>query len=269
MRIVKLILYYAIIAICVYLSFKLSLFYMPFLIAFVISQLIEPIIKFVNKNTKLTRKSSSILVLVLFFILILILLGVCIALLVSETTNLLSSFNIYLEKAIKFVQNLDKNINIEISKDLENMIENIITDFINDFGKTAKSYLSYFLNGIKALPTFFIYIIITILGTYFICSDKFYILDQLEYHFPKKWVGKIRENTRKISHSLGSYFKAEVIMISISFIIVLIGLILFNTFGLDVEYPVTIAVITGFVDALPILRKWYNSCTLGNNITFK
>ena len=91
----------------------------------------------------------------------------------------------------------------------------------------------------------------------------------MEYHFPKKWVGKVRENVRKISSSLGSYLKAQIIIIIISFFIVLIGLVLFNTFGLNIEYPVIMAILIGFVEALPILRKWHNSYSLVFNIIFK
>ncbi len=47
-----------------FLAFKLAVFYMPFLIAFIISLLIEPLIKFVNRKTSLTRRTSAIIVLV-------------------------------------------------------------------------------------------------------------------------------------------------------------------------------------------------------------
>ena len=39
----------------IFFAFKLAVFYMPFLIAFIISLLIEPIIKFVNKNIILLK----------------------------------------------------------------------------------------------------------------------------------------------------------------------------------------------------------------------
>ncbi len=120
-------------------------------------------------------------------------------------------------------------------------------------GNIIKNYLSEFIKWIGKIPNFFVYLVITILSTYFISSDKFYILDRMEYHFPKKWIGKVREKTRKIKSSLGSYLKAEIIMIFISFVIVLVGLSIFNFIGLPIEYPLLMALIIGFVDALPIL----------------
>ena len=126
---------------------------------------------------------------------------------------------------------------------------------------------------ITSLPKIFIYSIITILATYFISSDKFYILDQLEYHFPKKWVGKLRESSKNITSSLGSYLRAEVILVLITFSIILVGLSIFYFCGLNVKYPLLMAIIIGFVDSLPILGSgtviipWAVICFCNNDIT--
>ena len=49
----------------VYLGFKLAIFFMPFLIAFIISLILEPVIRFFMKKTKLKRKTSSIIVFII------------------------------------------------------------------------------------------------------------------------------------------------------------------------------------------------------------
>ena len=43
----------------IYLSFKLACFYMPFLIAFIISLLLEPVIKFMMKKFKVSNMKSE------------------------------------------------------------------------------------------------------------------------------------------------------------------------------------------------------------------
>ena len=55
----------------VYLGFKLALFYMPFLVAFIISLMIEPAIKFIMAKTKLTRRASSIIIFVIVSVILL------------------------------------------------------------------------------------------------------------------------------------------------------------------------------------------------------
>ena len=76
-----------------YLAFKLAIFYTPFLIAFIFSLMIEPIIKWVNKKTKFTRKISAILVLVFVSCLVIGLLIWGITSLISESAHLLSGLN--------------------------------------------------------------------------------------------------------------------------------------------------------------------------------
>lgn len=159
--------------------------------------------------------------------------------------------------------------NFNISKELQIMLEGWTMDFINDGGNIVKNYLTNFIKWITKLPNFFVYVVITILSTYFISSDKFYILDRMEYHFTKKWIGNVREKIRNIKNTLFSYLKAELIMTLISFIIILIGLNILAFMDLDIKYPLLMAVIIGFVDALPILRKWHNTYSMGYYIVYK
>ncbi len=51
---------FSIFLICI--GFKISLFYIPFLIAFVLAQLIEPLIRFCMRKFKMRRKISAILI---------------------------------------------------------------------------------------------------------------------------------------------------------------------------------------------------------------
>ena len=52
-RVAKRILFIIISIVLIYASFKIAIFFMPFLIAGIISLIIEPVIKFVSKKTKL------------------------------------------------------------------------------------------------------------------------------------------------------------------------------------------------------------------------
>ena len=80
-----------------------------------------------------------------------------------------------------------------------------------------------------------------------------YILDQMEHHLPRNWVTKVGYKLRKVISSLGDYLKAESILVLISFSIVLIGLLIFDFIGMNVKYPIIMALTIAFVDALPIL----------------
>ena len=93
---------------------------------------------------------------------------------------------------------------------------------------------------------------VTFLSLYFICTDKVYMIDQLEHHLPEMWVKKIYKHLKEIMEVLGRYLKAEAILVLVSFIISLIGLYIFKLTGMKVSYPLLYALGIGFVDALPI-----------------
>lgn len=89
----KIILFYLFILIAVFALLKLFMFYVPFLIGFIIAELLEPAIKLIKNKTNLTRKSSSILVLAIFFIICISIILISIVFLVSEATDFLYSLN--------------------------------------------------------------------------------------------------------------------------------------------------------------------------------
>lgn len=258
--------------IAIFLSFKLAIFYIPFLIGFIISLIIEPIIKCISKRTKLTRKTSAIIVLLCIFTILITLIVWGIISLITEASNLLQSLNIYIDKIYTQIQKYISSIEfdkIEIPEQVITIIQTSSNNFLNFITKWVSNFLTSILQSITSLPIVGIYIVITILSTYFICADKLFILDQLEHHFPKIWVKKFGMHLKKLISTLGSYLKAEATLILISFIEVLIGLYIFKWIGLNVGYPLLAALGIGFVDALPILRFRNSNDTLGDNFCCK
>lgn len=253
----------------IFLSFKLAIFYLPFLIGFIISLFIEPLIKLINKKTKLQRKTSAIIVMIVIFSILISLIVFASISLITEASNLLQSLNFYIEKIYFQIQKyintfeLDK---MDIPAQVITVLQNSTNNFFSFVTNWISNFLTSILHGITSLPIIGIYVVITILSTYFICADRLFILDQLEHHFPRIWVKKFGIYFRKIITTLGGYLKAEVILIFISFLEILIGLYIFKFIGLNVGYPLLAALGIAFVDALPILRIWNCNDTMGNYI---
>lgn len=241
--------------ILIYLSAKLAIFYMPFLIAFIISLMLEPLIRFLMRKFKFKRKQSSIIVIVFIMGLIIGLLIWGISSLISEGSALLNNLNEYVEAATKQIQNAIAKINIKnlnIPDSVLATIENSSKDLLNTVVTWLQGFVKSVLNFITSIPTIGIYLSITFLSLYFICSDKVYMIDQLEHHLPEIWVKKIYKHIKDLVKVLGGYLKAEATLILISFIISLIGLYIFHFIGMNIKYPLLYAIAIGFVDALPI-----------------
>ena len=170
-----------------YLAYKLAAFYMPILIAFLISVIIEPLIRKLTKRSNIGRKKSAIIVLIIVSLIIIGLLIWGIITLISEASNLLESLNIYFENAYLKIQDIVANINfdkIKASEQVSNVIESSAHEFLAFITEKAKHFLSTLLQSITSLPSIGIYVGITLIATYFICTDRLYILDQIDHHFP-------------------------------------------------------------------------------------
>ena len=255
-KVITRIFYLFLILLAMFFIFKLSVFYMPFLIAFIISLIIEPTIKFIMKKTKLSRKTSSIIIFIVVFTILVGSLIWGITTLISEATNLMQGINDYFDKAYIHLQNLVNKFDfnkINLSNEVRDIIQNSTSDFLGTISNWIKNFLNNVINFITSVPTIVIYFVITILSLYFICTDKIYILDQMEHHLPKKWVKKIGIHLREIIKVLGNFLKAEVILILISFVISLVGLYILKFINFNIQYPLLMALAIGFVDALPIL----------------
>ncbi len=252
----KRIFYIALIILGFYLGYKCAVFYMPFLIAFIISLIMEPAIRFIMRKFKLTRKLSSIIIFIITFGIIIggVIWGI--ATLVAESANLLQGLNNYTEKAYIQIQEIINNLDIskiKLSNELLEILQNSTGEILANLSAWASRTLSKTVDIVTQIPTIVIYLVITILALYFICIDKIYILDLAEHHMPRSWVKKVGKHIREITQSLGAYLKAEVILVFVSFVISLVGFYIFMFVGLNVKYPLLIAIITAFIDALPIL----------------
>lgn len=255
-RVLKNLLFVFLMVLGIYLAIKLSIYYMPFLIAFILSLIIEPVVKYIMKKTNFTRKTSALIIFVIVLTLIIgciIWLGIT---LFSEASNLLQGLNEYIDKIysrIQYIQTSIKIDNIKLPEEFISVLNTSLSDALANISNWIRRILTNLINTITLIPSMAICAGITILALYFICVDKVYILDQIEYHTPQNWVKEIKSHLKEIILVLGGYLKAEVLLVIISFIISLIGFYIIQIIGIKVEYPLLMALFIGFIDALPIL----------------
>lgn len=66
-NVLKKIFYVILVILGIYFGYKFAVFYMPFLIAFIISTIMEPAIRFLMKKFNFSRKLSSIIIFLITF----------------------------------------------------------------------------------------------------------------------------------------------------------------------------------------------------------
>lgn len=260
-KIITILLIIAAIGVAVYFSlpkvlaaigFAVSLF-LPFLLGYAFSVLVNPLADKLQKKFKLPRGLSAIIVLVLTVGILGSLLVGIIWKIFDEVRNLYNNFPvIYANMQSSFAHmqgkwsaihgTLPENVQF-ICDNLIKSVQDKITSIININSLPVVEYAGNFA---KRLPGVFIGLIVFILSSFFMVSDSKTVSAAVHKLFSEKTASRyhiIKENLQKY---LGGYIKAQLIIMSIAFVIIFTGLSV-----LKVEYALLIAFAIAVFDALP------------------
>lgn len=235
----------------------------PFIIAFIVAFLMNPIVNLFEHKLKINRLVS---VLITMLLIILVFAGL-VTILVIEAINgvaylvehLPSNFQMlvnYLEEF--FVTNILPFYNqlLTMFHNLDPSYQNTIVENIQatgaqlteGFKNAVQALAAGFSAFVMSLPNFATGLIISILATFFISKDWYAIRDGFKKIIPEKAIESGGNVYSGLKTALFGFVKAQFTLISITAVIVLIGL-----FILRVDYAITIALIIGLVDLLPYL----------------
>jgi len=233
---------------------KLISFFMPFVIAFFISSIANPIVRFMEKKIKIARKYSSVLMIVLVLGVVVGVLYLLIAFGVKQIINLYDDrFAIYDELTAlfnEFTSELDG---------LYKMLPNGIQEAMSNFQASLSAWAETFVAGIElpGISTVGSYVgsvvdvifvsIITILAAYFLTAER----DNMGAWLTKVMPDSVKSYYKMIVDSfkkaVGGYFKAQFKIMIILVIIMFIGFEI-----LDISYSLLLAFLIAFLDFLPV-----------------
>jgi sporulation integral membrane protein YtvI len=244
---------------CYYLS---SITY-PFIIALIIAYMINPLVTILEIKVKMPRYLAVFVVIILVFAVIAGLLTLLIAEIINGSSYLAANVPQHFEKLVTYIEQYFAGQIIPLYNQLANTFENLdqsqkqtistnIESFAGNVIVSGKEMLEGILNSIPRavgwIPNAATVIIFALLATFFISKDW----EKLNRRFSNLMPKKARESGKSIfidlRKALFGFLKAQATLISITTVIVLVGLLF-----LRVEYAITVALIIGVVDILPYL----------------
>ena len=243
-----------------YFIFKVTY---PFVIGFALAFLMNPLVNFFETKGRLPRSLAVFISLVLFFSIVAGLLTLLIVEIVSGTEYLakvvpshLENFIIYIEQFIvtQFLPFFNQitvmfhNLEQGQQQSILSNVENLGTTIGTNLGQFIQQFLQNLPKLFTWIPNVATVIVFSLLASFFISKDWY----RLQLRFKKFVPDRPQESFRKVIFSLKlaffGFLRAQATLITITTIIVLIGLLV-----LRVEYAITIAIIIGIVDLLPYL----------------
>ncbi|RCX17285.1 sporulation integral membrane protein YtvI [Fontibacillus phaseoli] len=235
----------------------------PFLIAWLISFALNPLVQWLQSKVKLPRWLAVTAALILFVGGAGIVLSAAVTRLVKELIGLAESLDFHIEEWRNWfvewsqsegIQNIINEINRFIANNpgYENTINQNIDNTTSTISSALSRLLSSFLSGIvnllTSLPNFGVILIVILLSVFFISKNWERNMRFLAGLMPSPFRKTGIEVWKDLQKALFGYLRAQFIMISITAVIVLIGLLI-----LRVDSAFTYAILIGFVDLLPYL----------------
>ncbi|MFO7290966.1 MAG: sporulation integral membrane protein YtvI [Bacillota bacterium] len=246
------------------LSFALPLLY-PFLIGWLIAMAIEPAVRFMENKLRLPRWAGVSLMLIIVLAVVSSLLVLLVTQVVIELTRLaellptsLERFNQYLLDLFldedTGISHLIQNVQTYLQNNPEHQKE-IVSSIRENLGvitQKGTELITGIIAGIGSfltdLPYIVAVIVIIFLAALFIGLDWPRMRDALNRSLPERVRRTGGIVLKDIRTSLFGFVRAQLTLISITAILVLIGLWI-----LGVKYALTVAIIIGVVDLLPYL----------------
>lgn len=244
----------------------LAIFYLskvtyPFLIGLAITFLINPIVNFFQRKARMPRTVSVIITLILVFAFFAGLITLLIAEIVSGADYLARVVPKQLDTLIQYSEhffaaqiiplydqltNLFNNLESGQQDTIMNNIQNVGSTIGTSLGNFIKHFFEFIPNIISWFPNAATIIIFSLLATFFISKDW----DRFALMVGRLIPANAKDSSKKVfvdlKKALFGFIKAQLTLISITTVIILIGLLI-----LRVDYAITIALVAGFVDILP------------------
>ena len=246
----------------------LTLFYIwklayPFIIAIAISLLINPLVNWLESKGKLPRIWAVVLSLIMIVAIFAGLITLLIAEIVSGANYLAEVLPNHVQTLVKYAEDFIVGKVIPIYDQLLGLFKNldagqqntILSNVQTAGSKIATSAGNFLQNFFQKLPQLISWIpnaasvlIFATLATFFISKDWYKLSGKAEALLPGKAMTSGRKVLVDLKRALFGFIRAQFTLISITAIIVLIGLLI-----LRVEYAITISLVSGLVDILPYL----------------
>lgn len=223
----------------------------PFIIAYIVSLIVNPMVNGIEKRFHLPRGVCAILVIVLTVGV----LGGIVTGIVWKIIDELRTVYENLPEIYAYIRDLWIEVSAFFSdfvsalpQNLQDIFDNFsmqILDWLTDLATNTHIVRSAGIFA-KKLPSIFIVAVVFILSLYFMITDAKKVSCAVKKPFSEQFIQRMDTFKTEIKKYVGGYIKAQLTIMCISFTILLIGLSI-----LDIRYSLVIALAVAILDALP------------------
>ena len=244
----------ALIILAIFLFTRLWKYIVPFIIAYFFASIIEPVVKFIENKLRIPRKIGTVFSILFVLGIIGSIIGFLISRLIKEIKAVYLNLEINMDTITEFFNRIIDKVNdifIQLPDQITDLLSKGLQDFANNLQSILGKIVDWLQESIQAamyLPQILIFIIVTLLATYFMSSDKNTIIRFLVVQIPTDWLDKTKSITKNVFTALFGWMRAQLILTSITFSELLAGFLI-----IGIDNALLLAIIISLVDVLPVL----------------
>jgi len=222
----------------------------PFIVAFIIAIPCQKLAKFLERKLKMPRALASILIVVLIILLLGSLVWYLVYQFVREMQTILLDIPNTIENLRYQILNSDFVLALppEVSGFLYGLLAEIQENFVSIITPDMDGAIPAAWGFFTSLTSGLIYAMALILSAFFFIKDYDSIMKWISGSLPQSWLKNLRHFRKTVLSGFWIYIKAQLIIMSITFVIVTAGL-----FGLGTPHALVMAFFVALVDFIPVL----------------
>lgn len=224
---------------------------LPFFVAFVLANLIDPIVTTLEQRVRLPRPAATMLTLILLAIVLGLILFWVMTKIYNELLDLATLLPAHQRTAMQVANDLLKRLE-ELFQAVPDEVTEYVRETLNRLSQRAIEIIggltNRLLGTVASLPSAAVIWVVIMLATYFFSTDREVVNQALLRLAPAAWRPRIAEVRDKVLVDLGGFLKAQIIMLFIGTGVAAAGLMLIGT-----RYWMVLSLILGVLDIIPVL----------------
>ena len=226
---------------------------LPFLVALLLALLIEPLARFLNYRLRLRRGWAVFLSLLLVWGAAGFLLTYLVSRLIGELIGL---YKVITEHSVSITNTIARALGraelfylrLNLPDNVQESIRNSLLQYLSGLEKILSGSVDVLIGFLVGLPGLFVFFLISTVATFFILKDWNKLRSWFFELLPDSWKVTVRTVIKDLFNAFTGFLKAYSLLVTVTGIETIVGLKL-----LGVEYALTLGLVTGLLDILPVL----------------
>ncbi|MCC2253700.1 sporulation integral membrane protein YtvI [Ruminococcus sp. CLA-AA-H200] len=228
-------------------------FFAPFVVGWIIAAIAAPLVNWLEKRLKIVKKLGSALIVILVLSAIVLVIYFGASRLITEVRGLVRDFpDMYaqLEAGLRQIGNTLSGIFDRLPDGVQNGIDTVAQNLDQYMGNLVSGISEPTVmaagNIARRVPSYLLYFLVTVISAYFFIVEREEVLGWLKKVSPQAVQKRMKLVMDNLRYAVGGYFKAQLKIMGVIFLILLAGLGFLGT-----GYFVLVAMLIAILDFLP------------------